>query len=145
MNFKRHISVFLALFILLVNSSASLVLHYCHDQIASISLVYQENKVADAVNEDSCCAADDKSDEKSCCSDEEIKVDKKIDYSILKGFQFNVLAVTFENEMPSFFNQEDVLSANQKVLDYYCDSNAPPSLLQTLFSTYFLRIISIVF
>ncbi len=126
MNFKRHISVFLALFILLVNSSASLVLHYCHDQIASISLVYQENKVADAVNEDSCCAADDKSDEKSCCSDEEIKVDKKIDYSILKGFQFNVLAVTFENEMPSFFNQEDVLSANQKVLDYYCDSNAPP-------------------
>ena len=44
MNFKRHISVFLALFILLVNSSASLVLHYCHDQIASISLIYQENK-----------------------------------------------------------------------------------------------------
>ena len=126
MNFKRHISVFLALFILLVNSSASLVLHYCHDQIASISLVYQENKVADAVYEDSCCAADDKSDEKSCCSDEEIKVDKKIDYSILKGFQFNVLAVTFENEMPSFFNQENVLSTNQKILDYYCDSNAPP-------------------
>ena len=126
MNFKRHISIFLALFILLVNSSTSLVLHYCHDQIASISLVYQENKVVDATDEDSCCAADDKSDEKSCCSDEEIKVDKKIDYSILKGFQFNVLAVTFENEMPSFFSQEDVLSANQKIADYYCDSNAPP-------------------
>ncbi len=123
MNFKRHISIFLALFILLVNSSASLVLHYCHDQIASISLVYQENKSTD---EDSCCAADDETDEKSCCSDEEIKVDKKIDYSILKGFQFNFVAVTFENEMPSFFSEVDVLSANKKILDYYCDSNAPP-------------------
>lgn len=126
MDFKRHTSIFLALFILLVNSSASLVLHYCHDQIASISLVYQENKVATSAAEDSCCAADDKSDEKSCCSNEEIKVDKKIDYSILKGFQFNVLAVTFENKMPSFFNEDAVLSTNKKVLDYYCDSNAPP-------------------
>ena len=115
MNFKRHISIFLALFILLVNSSTSLVLHYCHDQIASISLVYQENKVVDATDEDSCCAADDKSDEKSCCSDEEIKVDKPIDYSILKGFQFDVLAVHFENELPSFLNEVDVLSINKKV------------------------------
>ena len=126
MNFKRHISVFLALFILLVNSSASLVLHYCHDQIASIALVYQENKVVNSAEEDSCCAADDKLDEKSCCSNEEIKVDKKIDYSILKGFQFNVLAVTFENKTPSFINEDAALSINKKVLDYYCDSNAPP-------------------
>ena len=126
MNTKRHISIFLALFILLVNSSASLVLHYCHDQIASISLVYQENKGANSTEEDSCCAADDKSDEKSCCSNEEIKVDKKIDYSILKGFQFNVLAVTFENKMSSLFSEDVVLSTNKKVLDYYCDSNAPP-------------------
>ncbi len=125
MNFKRHISVFLALFILLVNSSASLVLHYCHDEIASIALVYQENKVANFAEEDSCCTADDKSDEKSCCSNEEIKVDKKIDYSILKGFQFNTLAVIFENKTHSF-SQVAVLSVNNKVLDYYCDSNAPP-------------------
>ena len=126
MNFKRHISVLLALFILLVNSSASLVLHYCHDQIASVSLVYQENKVVDSADEDSCCASDDIEDEGSCCSNEEIKVDKKIDYSILKGFQFNFLAVTFENKMPSFINEVDVLSINKKVLDYYCDSNSPP-------------------
>ena len=126
MNFKRHISVFLALFILLVNSSASLVLHYCHDQIAYVALVYQENKIVDSTTEDSCCAADDKADEGSCCSNEEIKVDKKIDYSILKGFQFNVLAVHFENETPSFFNEVNVLSTNKKIVDYYFDSNAPP-------------------
>jgi hypothetical protein len=126
MNFKRHISILLALFILLVNSSASLVLHYCHDQIASIALVYQQNKIVDATPEDSCCTADDTSDEKSCCSDKEIKVDKPIDYSILKGFQFDFLAVHFENEMPSFINGVDVLSVNKKELDYYCDPNSPP-------------------
>jgi len=78
MNFKRHISVFLALFILLVNSSASLVLHYCHDQIASISLAFHESKLTETSTEHSCCATADKSDKKSCCSDEEIKVDKKL-------------------------------------------------------------------
>jgi hypothetical protein len=123
MSFKRHISIFLALFILLVNSSASLVLHYCHDQIASVSLVYQESKPSE---EDSCCAADDNSDEKSCCSNEEIKVDKKIDYSLLKGFQFQVLAIHFLNETTTFFNENNDLKSNKKVLDYYCDSNAPP-------------------
>lgn len=126
MNFKRHISIFLALFILLVNSSASLVMHYCHDQIAYISLVYQENKIADSATEDSCCTSDDKADDKSCCSNEEIKVDKKIDYSIVKGFQFDVLAVTFDDKAPILSNQVSVLSTNKKVLDYYCDSNAPP-------------------
>jgi hypothetical protein len=126
MNFKRHISVFLALFILLVNSSASLVLHYCHDQIAYVSLMYQEDKIVDSATEDSCCASDDKTDEKSCCSNEEIKVDKKIDYSILNGFQFDFFAVHFENELPDFSKDIAVLSNNQKTLDYYCDSNAPP-------------------
>ena len=126
MNFKRHISVFLALFILLVNSSASIVLYYCHDEIASIALVYQDASVMDAADQDSCCAANDQSDEKSCCSDEEIKVDKKIDYSLLKGFQFNVLAVHFENKTTSFVNKVAVLSAKKKIVDYYCDSNAPP-------------------
>jgi hypothetical protein len=126
MNFKRHISIFLALFILLVNSSASLVMHYCHDQIAYISLVYQENKIVGSETEDSCCASDEINDDGGCCSNEEIKVDKKIDYSILKGFQFDFFVIHFENEVPAFSKDVAVLSNNQKTLDYYCDSNAPP-------------------
>ena len=126
MNFKKHISIFLALFILLVNSSASLVMHFCHDQIASVSFVYHENKVTNSAKNDSCCVADAKEIHKSCCSNEEIKVDKKIDYSILKGFQFNFLAVTFDTETTSFFTEFSDLSSNKKALDYYCSSNAPP-------------------
>ena len=77
MNFKKYISIYLALFILLVNSSASLVLHFCNDQIAYVSLVYHENKLVDSATEDSCCATEEVNDEKGCCSNEEIKVEKK--------------------------------------------------------------------
>lgn len=126
MNFKKHISFFLALFLLLANSSASLVMHFCHDQIAYISLVYQDNKLVDTAEEDSCCATAVVSEEKSCCSNEEIKVDKKIDYSILKAFQFDFTAVPFEIKTPSAITPVEGNALVLKITDYYCDSNAPP-------------------
>lgn len=127
MNLKKHISIFLALFILLVNSSASLVLHYCNDQIAYVSLVYQNNKLIDSASENSCCASDSiESEEDGCCSNEEISTDKKIDYSILKDFQFDFSAVHFLNETPEFFAKTASFYSNKKNVDYYCNSNAPP-------------------
>ena len=127
MNLKKHISIFLALFILLVNSSASLVLHYCNDQFAYVSLVYQNNKLIDSASEDSCCASDSiEEEEEGCCSNEEISTDKKIDYSILKDFQFDFFAVHFLNETPEFFGKTFCFYSNKKNVDYYCNSNAPP-------------------
>lgn len=127
MNLKKHLSIFLALFILLVNSSASLVLHYCNDQIAYVSLVYQNNKLIDSASENSCCASDSiESEEDGCCSNEEISTDKKIDYSILKDFQFDFFAVHFLNETPDFFGKTAFFYSNKKNVDYYCNSNAPP-------------------
>ena len=126
MNFKKHISIYLALFILLVNSSTSLVLHYCHDQIAYVSLVYQDSKLIDSATEDSCCASDSIEEEEGCCSNEEINTENKIDYSILKDFQFDFSAVYFLNETPEFFAKTAYFYSNKKNLDYYCNSNAPP-------------------
>jgi hypothetical protein len=127
MNLKKHISIYLALFILLVNSSASLVLHFCHDQIAYVSLVYQNNKLIDSASEDSCCASDSiETEKKGCCSNEEISTDKKIDYTILNGFQFDFFTVSFINETLEFFGKAACFDANKKNVDYYCNSNAPP-------------------
>jgi hypothetical protein len=126
MNLKKHISIFLALFILLVNSSASLVLHYCNDQFAYVSLVYQNNKLIDSATEDSCCASDSIEEEEGCCSNEEINTKNKIDYSILKDFQFDFSAVHFLNETPEFFAKTAYFYSNKKNVDYYCNSNAPP-------------------
>ena len=127
MNLKKHISIFLALFILLVNSSASLVLHYCNDQIAYVSLVYQNNKLIDSASEDSCCASDSiESEEEGCCSNEKINTENKIDYSILKDFQFDFSAVHFLNETPEFFAETAYFYSSTKSVAYYCNSNAQP-------------------
>jgi hypothetical protein len=126
MNFKKHISIYLALFILLVNSSASLVLHFCNDQIAYVSLVYQENKLVDSATEDSCCTTEDVNDEKGCCSNEEIKVEKKIEYSITKDFSSPISTLFFENQTTTFSNQTCVLLLPRKTVSYYCNSNSPP-------------------
>ena len=125
MNFKKHISFVLALFILSINSSASLVMHFCHDQIASVSLSLSDVKLS-SDTEDTCCKADDKKEEKSCCSDKQIKVEQKIDYSLLKDFQFTFLAVVFNSEIQKFTFTNSTFFNHTKVLDYYCDSNAPP-------------------
>ena len=126
MNFKKHISIYLALFILLVNSSTSLVLHYCHDQIDYVSLVYQDSKLIDSATEDSCCASDSIEEEEGCCSNEEINTENKIDYSILKDFQFDFSAVHFLNETPEFFAETAYFYSSTKSVAYYCNSNAPP-------------------
>lgn len=137
MNFKKQISIFLALFILIVNSSASLVLHFCHNEISYISLVYQENSIIDSTEDDSCCspqiAEEDQKEDSGCCSNQEIKVEKKIDYTIFNHFDFKFQAVIFDVVLP-VFKTEEVKTTQEQVTDYYCDANAPP--LYKLYSQY---------
>ena len=102
-----------------------MVLHYCHDQIAYVSLVYQDSKLIDSATEDSCCASDS-IEEEGCCSNEEINTENKIDYSILKDFQFDFSAVHFLNETPEFYGKSAYFYSSTKIEAYYCNSNAPP-------------------
>ncbi len=127
MNFKKHISIYLALFILLVNSSASLVLHFCNDQIAYVSLVYQENKLVDSTSEASCCTSETiYTDDKGCCSNEEIKVEKKNEYSVLKDISYTFSPLFFENNCTAFLDHKCFLVTPKQTVSYCCDSNAPP-------------------
>lgn len=135
MNFKKHISFFLALFVLFVNSSASLVLHYCQDQIAYVSLAFQDKSLSDLSEEHSCCAALKKVDEKKeCCSNQEIKIEKKVDYSLLKDFQFHFTAVTFPVYQEKKFDFKTNNYSKRENVSFYCDSHAPP--LYKLYSQY---------
>ena len=127
MNFRKHISIFLALFVLFVNSSASLVLHYCQDQIAYVSLTFQDKNSSNSSEEHDCCAAMKKIDKKKgCCSDQEIKAEKKVDYLLLKDFQFNFSAVTFVPYTEKFFDYSEEVFAKHENVSFYCDSHAPP-------------------
>jgi len=44
MNFRKHISIVLASLVLLANLGLSFAVHYCKDEIASVSFQYQEDE-----------------------------------------------------------------------------------------------------
>lgn len=83
---KRNpkISFLLAALILLTQLSLRFSVHYCQDQIASISFQPKESEPC-LENVKSCCAH--LTDHKPCCSDKEIKIEKKTEASILSTFQ----------------------------------------------------------
>ena len=123
MNFRKHISIVLASLILLANLGLSFSVHYCKDEIASISFQYQkEEPCIEKVT--SCCAKASSHD--SCCSNKVIKVEKKTDDILVKTFQLDLDAsILVSNWKPQFFSTEKNISQTTAV-DFYCDSHAPP-------------------
>jgi hypothetical protein len=123
MNFRKHISIVLASLILLANLGLSFSVHYCKDEIASVSFQYQEDEpcVEDLI---SCCAKEDS--HSSCCSNKLIKVEKKTDDILVKTFQLDLEPAVFSADWkPNFIAFESVEIPSNEV-DFYCDSHAPP-------------------
>jgi hypothetical protein len=133
MNFKKQISIFLAVLLLVSNVGLAFNVHYCGGEISSVSL---NSTLPSLKSEKGCCEKIvDKKD--SCCKDKKIVIQKKVDNGIVKSFSFqfdysflvpehsNLIVFT---AVPSFKNNLN--------LSYYCDANAPP--LFRLYSQYLL-------
>ena len=123
MNFRKHISIVLASLVLLANLGLSFAVHYCKDEIASVSFQYQEDEPC-VEEAKSCCATADSHD--SCCSNKLIKVEKKTDDILVKTFQLDLEQAVFNADWkPNFvaFESENIVSNE---VAYYCDSHAPP-------------------
>ena len=123
MNFRKHISIVLAALILLANLGLSFAVHYCKDEIASVSFQYQEDEPC-VEEAKSCCATADSHD--SCCSNKLIKVEKKTDDILVKTFQLDLEPTVFVADWkPNFvaFESENIVSNE---VAFYCDSHAPP-------------------
>ena len=123
MNFRKHISVVLASLVLLANLGLSFAVHYCKDEIASVSFQYQEDEPC-VEDVKSCCAKEDS--HSSCCSNKLIKVEKKTDDILVKTFQLDLEPAVFSADWkPNFIAFESVEIPSNEV-DFYCDSHAPP-------------------
>ena len=123
MNFRKHISIVLASLVLLANLGLSFVVHYCKDEIASVSLQYQEDEPC-VENVKSCCAKEVSHD--SCCSNKLIKVEKKTDNILVKNFQLDLEQAVFSADWkPNFIAFEPVIVTSNEIA-FYCDSHAPP-------------------
>ena len=123
MNFKKYISILLASLILLANLGLSFSVHYCKDEIASVS--FQFKKEEPCVEKLTSCCAKEASHE-SCCSDKVIKVEKKTDDILVKTFQLELQPVVFNTDWQSaFFAFKPEIETSNRV-GFYCDSHAPP-------------------
>ena len=123
MNFKKHTSIVLASLILLANLGISFAVHYCKDEIASVSFQYQEDEPC-VEEAKSCCAKEDSHD--SCCSQKSIKVEKKTDDILVKTFQLDLEQALFTADWtPNFVAFESIATTSNEAA-FYCDSHAPP-------------------
>ena len=133
MNFKKHISIFLAFLLLVSNVGLSFNVHYCGGELASVSL----NSVLPSLqSEKGCCEKKVTSKKDSCCKDKKIVIQKKSDNGIVKTFSFQMDYAFVIPETHSFVFATVDNFKNNSVLAYYCDANAPP--LFKLYSQYLL-------
>jgi hypothetical protein len=132
MNFKKQISVFLAVLLLVSNVGLAFNVHYCGGEISSVSL---NSTLPSLKSEKGCCEKIvDKKD--SCCKDKKIVIQKKVDNGIVKSFSFQFdYSFLVPEYNPIFFTAVPSFKSNLN-LSYYCDANAPP--LFKLYSQYLL-------
>lgn len=129
MVFKKHISILLTIFLLVSNLGLAFNVHYCDDEIASISI---NAAPTSAETLDECCGVIEK--ESQCCNDKVIKAELKSDQIIAKTLSFTAdfIAIT-DYWKPQVFNQKTTFKKRDAIA-YYCDANAPP--LYLLYSQY---------
>lgn len=123
MNLRKHISIVLASLILLVNLGLSFSVHYCKDEIASIS--FQFSKQESCVEKLSSCCVNAVSHD-SCCSNKVIKVEKKTDDIFVKIIQLELQSAVLNTDWESTFNTFESVIATPNSGGFYFDSHAPP-------------------
>ena len=129
MIFRKHISILLTFFLLVSNLGLAFNVHYCDDEIASITL-----SVAPAAPEkvDECCGVVEK--DSGCCNDKVFKAEIKSDQIIVKSLSLNAdFTVGIDYWKPQIFAQNNNLQQRESST-YYCDAHAPP--LYLLYSQY---------
>lgn len=131
MKFKKHISIFLAVLLLVSNAGLAFNVHYCGGKVSSVSL---NTDVPSVKKEKGCCEKKVASKKDSCCKDKKVVFQKKADNGIVKSFSFQFDYAFVIPETHSFvFTAVDNFRSNP-ALTYYCDANAPP--LFKLYSQY---------
>lgn len=125
MKIRKHISILLATLLLVSNVGLAFNVHYCGDEIASVSL---NNPFFNKNSEDYCCGIAEK--KSNCCNDKVIKFDKKPDNSVVKivGFQIHTPFI-FQDWKPIVFGKKTVLK-NCKVSSYTFNTNSPPIFMR---------------
>jgi len=129
MNFKKHISFLLAIFLLVSNTGFALGVHYCGGDVASVKPVFWKASESLDKEEKGCCppkvsTVDNKKD--SCCKNKVVHFQKKSGKVTLNSISFQPeIVFLFEEWNPIVFTEFSNFE-NSRITPYYCDANAPP-------------------
>ena len=121
MNFRKHICILLALILLVSNIGFAFNVHYCGDQISSISF---KTSVSSNEIEKNCCGEIEK--KSNCCDNKVLHFQKKSESSLSHFFfQMSNLEISKNDWKPNFILPITNFKINS-IPTYFCDANAPP-------------------
>jgi hypothetical protein len=121
MNFRKHICITLALLLLVSNIGFAFNVHYCGDEISSISF---KTSLSSEEIEKNCCGEIEK--KSNCCDTKVFHFQKKSETSLTHLF-FQIVDIHLSNHY--WYPNSTVKISNFKINSiptYFCDANAPP-------------------
>ncbi|WP_130735983.1 hypothetical protein [Flavobacterium sp. J27] len=121
MHFRKSTSLLLAVIFLFSNLGLAFNMHYCHDELSSVSIDYQLEDVC-VENQKGCCAVAD--NHSSCCSNKIVEIEKNTANTIVSNFQFAIACPIIITNI--FLFQWTEVVEKKELPNFYCDSNAPP-------------------
>ncbi len=129
MKFKKHISLFLAFFLLVSNVGFAVDVHYCGGEIASVKPVFWKTVESQNTVEKSCCppkASSTVEEKGDCCKDKVFNIQKKSENTTVTSISFQSdFNFLFEEWNPVVFAKISNFESSE-ITSYYCDANAPP-------------------
>jgi hypothetical protein len=129
MNIKKQVSIILAVFLLVSNLGLALNVHYCDNEITSLTLNSASN--SQQIEKD-CCGKVER--ESKCCKNKIIKSVEKLDQLVVKiasvDSNYNL---SFNEWKPVVFEKKCNFKPRE-IPTYYCDAHGPP--LYLLYSQY---------
>ena len=138
MNFKKQISIIIAILVLVSNSGLAFNVHFCEGKIASLTSVFSKEEVCDMsmselakqipIQPEKTCCAKEETSHKNCCSDKEVNLKNNTEKVTIKVSFDSEIAFTFQEIKHLVLRQIQIINPTEKV-DYYCDANAPPLYL----------------
>ena len=121
MNFRKHICISLALLLLVSNIGFAFNVHYCGDEISSISF---KTRLSTSEIEKNCCGEIEK--KSNCCDTKVLHFQKKSETSLSHlFFQTSFFHSINYYWKPNFIIRFSNFKKNS-VKTYFCDANAPP-------------------
>lgn len=129
MKFQKITSFFLAFFLFVSNIGLAMNVHYCGDEIASISINSLSNSND---SEEDCCGVVEKTSH--CCKDKVVHFEKKTDQATVFTIHIDSATVfVYDSWQPIVFSSFSNNECNSSS-EYSFQSNAPP--LFKLYSQY---------